>query len=157
MNSIEKQIQVPAPLTRVWRALTDPAEFEAWFGMRLSGPLVPGARVPCAIVGTTVDPEVAKAQQQHSGVPYEITVDSVVPRQLFSFRWHPAAVDHDVDYSAEPVTLVSFALQENATGVLVSLTESGFDQIPEPRRNVAYSANNQGWTIMLSLLERYLR
>jgi uncharacterized protein YndB with AHSA1/START domain len=37
-NSIEKQIELKAPLSRVWRALTDYREFGEWFRVKLDGP-----------------------------------------------------------------------------------------------------------------------
>jgi len=71
------------------------------------------------------------------------------PERLFSFRWHPFAIDRGVDYSAEPATLVAFALEEKADGVLLTVTESGFDRIPLDRRAKAFTANDQGWSMMV--------
>jgi hypothetical protein len=77
------------------------------------------------------------------------------PEHLFSFRWHPNAVEQGVDYSAEPTTLVVFSLEEVANGVMLTITESGFDQIPQPRRAKAFSANEQGWSMVVNLIEQY--
>ena len=54
-------------------------------------------------------------------------IDRIEPKNLFSFRWHPFAVDPNADYTDEPMTLVAFSLKEVPEGVLLTVTESGFD------------------------------
>ncbi len=108
------------------------------------------------IVPTTVDPEVAQAQKEFEGLPFEITIEQMEPERLFSFRWHPFAIERDVDYSSEPTTLVVFALEEVADGVMLTVTESGFDQIPLARRAKAFSANEGGWGMMVQVIKEYL-
>jgi len=155
-DRIEKKILLRAPMARVWRALSDSAEFGTWFGMKFDGPFTPGASVRGVIAPTTVDAEVGKAQKAHEGLPFDITIDQMEPERLFSFRWHPFAIDRGVDYSAEPATLVAFALEEKADGVLLTVTESGFDRIPLDRRAKAFTANDQGWSMMVKVIEKYL-
>jgi uncharacterized protein YndB with AHSA1/START domain len=155
-DRIEKKILLHAPLQRVWRALTDSTEFGIWFGVKFDGPFQPGASLRGVIVPTTMDPEVAKAQKPHEGTPFQITVEQIEPHRLFSFRWHPFAIESGVDYSAEPTTLVSFTLEEVAGGVMLTVTESGFDQIPLARRAKAFQANDQGWSMQVKLIEAYL-
>lgn len=41
-NSIEKRIELKAPVSRVWRALTDHREFGEWFRVQLDAPFEPG-------------------------------------------------------------------------------------------------------------------
>jgi uncharacterized protein YndB with AHSA1/START domain len=155
-DRIEKKILLRAPRQRIWRALTDAAEFGSWFGARFDGPFTPGAHLRGVIVPTGVDAEVAQAQQPYADKPFEITVEQVEPERLFSFRWHPYAVEPDVDYSAEPTTLIVFTLEEAPGGILLTVTESGFDSIPLERRAKALEANEQGWGMQLKLIEKYL-
>ena len=155
-DRIEKQILLRAPRKRVWHALSDSTEFGSWFGMKFDGPFAPGTSVRGVIVPTTVNAEVAKAQKQYEGMPFEITIEQMEPERLFSFRWHPFAVERGVDYSAEPTTLVVFALEEVANGVMLTVTESGFDRIPLARRAKAFTANEQGWDMVVKLIEEYL-
>ena len=155
-DRIEKSVLLRAPRSRVWRALTDSNEFGSWFGVAFDSPFLPGAPVRGTLVGTTVNAEVAAAQREHAGTPFEIVIDRIEPERLFSFRWHPYAVERDVDYSAEPMTLVTFSLEEVAEGVRLTVTESGFDRIPLERRAKAFAANEGGWAIMVSVLEEYL-
>ena len=155
-DRIEKKILLHAPRKRVWRALSDSTEFGTWFGVKFDGPFAPGASMRGAIVPTQVNAEVAKAQKPYEGLPFEITIEKMEPERLFSFRWHPFAIERGVDYSAEPTTLVVFALEEVPGGVLLTVTESGFDQIPLARRAKAFTANEQGWGMVVKLIEEYL-
>ena len=155
-DRIEKKILLRAPRKRIWRALSDSTESGTWFGMKFDGPFTPGARLRGTIVGTTVDADVAKAQKEYEGMPFEITVDRIEPERLFSIRWHPNAVERRVDYSHEPTTLIVFTLEEVANGVMLTVTESGFDQIPLARRAKAFKANEQGWGMVVKLIEKYL-
>ena len=155
-DRIEKKILLRAPLKRVWRALSDSSEFGTWFGMKFDGPFAPGAMMRGVISPTKVDPEVAAAQKPYEGMPFEITIEQMEPERTFSFRWHPNAVEPGVDYSAEPTTLVAFTLEETADGVLLTVTESGFDQIPLARRAKAFTANDGGWSMVIKLIEKFL-
>jgi uncharacterized protein YndB with AHSA1/START domain len=155
-DRIEKTVVLRAPRERVWRAISDAKQFGSWFGVEFEGPFVPGASTVGKIVPTTVDPEVAKSQEPYKGYRFEFQVDRVEPMRLFSFRWHPFAVDSGVDYSKEPSTLVAFQLEEVADGTKLTVTESGFDQIPIERRAKAFAANEGGWATQMKLIEKYL-
>jgi uncharacterized protein YndB with AHSA1/START domain len=144
-DRIEKSIVLRAPRSRVWRALTDAKEFGQWFGVVLAGPLTPGARV--------------KGKITHKGyedAPFELTVEKLEPERLFSYRWHPYAHDSNVDYSAEPTTLVVFELKDVENGTLLTVVESGFDRIPLARRAEAYRMNDQGWASQMKSIEGYV-
>jgi len=155
-DRIEKTILPRAPLKRVWRALSDSTEFGSWFGMRFNAPFAPGATMTAVIVPTTVNQEVAKMQKPYEGIAFEIKIEQMQPERLFSFRWHPGAVEPGFDYSSEPTTLVVFTLQKIPSGVQLTVGESGFDQIPLARRAKAFSANEGGWTLVIKLIEEYL-
>lgn len=155
-DRIEKKILLRAPLPRIWRALADSKEFGYWFGMRFDGPFTPGARMHAIIVPTGVNAEIAAAQKQYENMPFDITIEKMEPERLFSFRWHPHAVEGGADYSHEPATLVEFLLEPVADGVMLTVAESGFDAIPLARRAKAFSANEQGWTAVAKMFEEYI-
>ncbi len=155
-DRIEKKILLRAPAQRVWRALTDAQEFGRWFGAAFDGQFAPGARMMGRIVPTTADDEVAKGQKAYEGAPFEFTIERMEPERLFSFRWHPFAIDPKVDYSEEPTTLVVFELEATPKGTMLIVTESGFDRVPLARRAKAFAMNEQGWTAQMTLIEKYL-
>jgi len=155
-DQICKQALLKASLDRVWRAISNSNEFGIWFGVKFDDPFVAGQAMRGHIVPTQMDPEVAEMQKPHVGKPFNIVVEQLEPRNLFSFRWHPFAIEPDKDYSSEPTTLVAFALEETPGGVLLTISETGFDQIPLERRAKAFAANDGGWTHQLILVEKYV-
>lgn len=155
-DRIKKQILIRAPHGRVWRALSNSKEFGTWFGVDLEGPFVAGKKVSGVIVGTKADAEVAKMQQVYAGKRMDLEVVKVEPERLLALRWHPHAIEEGVDYSAEQTTLIEFTLQDVEGGVMVTVTESGFDQIPIARRAKAFEANSGGWEIMVKVLDKYV-
>jgi uncharacterized protein YndB with AHSA1/START domain len=144
-DRIEKQIELKAPVARVWRALTDHHEFGRWFRVKLERPFVPGQ---------TSRGNITYPGYEH--VVWEAVVVSMEPERLFSFTWHPYAIDPKVDYSKEASTLVEFRLEKTAGGTLLTLTESGFDKIPAGRRPEAFRMNEGGWSEQMKNIERHV-
>jgi len=155
-DRIEKNVLLKAPRPRVWRALTDAQEFGQWFGVKFDGQFVPGAPIHGVIVPTTVDADVARAQEPYRGMAFDVTVEAMEPERRFAFRWHPGAIDPKLDYSKEPTTLVEFLLEEVADGVMLTVVESGFDRIPLSRRATAFTMNEGGWAMMVGIIRKYL-
>ena len=155
-DRIEKQVILRAPQERVWRAISDAGEFGSWFGMEFEGAFAPGREIRGRIVPTKADPDVAKMQEGHAGLPVTLRIERIVPMHTFSYRWHPFAIDPAVDYSAEPMTLIEFVLEDRGAETMLTITESGFDQIPLSRRARAFEANEGGWTGVLRLIAKHL-
>lgn len=144
-DRIEKTVELKAPVARVWRALTDHREFGQWFRVRLEGPFVPG--------------EVARGNITHPGyehLRWEAVVQRMEPERLFSFTWHPYAIDPNQDYSGEPPTLVEFTLEKIVTGKRLRIVESGFDQLPAKRRDEAFRMNDRGWSMQTENIAQYV-
>ena len=144
-DRIEKRIELKAPISRVWRALTDYREFGEWFRVKLGGPFVPGqisrGHITCP---------------GYEHVKWEATVIKIEPERYFSFTWHPYAIDPKIDYSQEPTTLVEFWLDKIPVGTSLLITESGFSGIPSGRRMEAFRMNDSGWTEQLKNIERHV-
>ena len=146
-DRIEKSIVLRAPRARVWRALTDAAEFGTWFGVALDG------RVAFA-PGVRVRGQVASPGYEH--LTWDVTIERMEPERLFAWRWHPHAIEPDRDYADEPTTLVVFELEEVAEGTRLSVVESGFERIPLARRAAAYRGNEAGWEAQLEAIARHV-
>jgi len=144
-DRIEKQIELKAPVARVWRALTDYREFGQWFRVNLEGPF---------IAGKTTRGRITYPGYEH--LVMEVLVEKIEPERLFSFHWHPYAVDPKVDYSNEQPTLVEFRLEKAPVGTLLRVTESGFDKIPAGRRDEAFRMNDGGWSQQLKHIEAHV-
>ncbi len=148
-DRIEKRIELKAPISRVWRALTDYREFGEWFKVKLDGPFVPG--------------QISRGHITHPGyehVKWEARVQKMEPEHLFSFTWPQVKsierADIPQDYSNEPTTLVEFKLEKTATGTLLTLTESGFDKLPADRQLENFRRNEGGWTEQMKNIEKYV-
>ena len=146
-DRIEKRIELRAPRARVWRAIADSTEFGTWFGIMLEGAFAAGA----AIRGRLTIPG-------YDHLTLELQVEQIEPERYFAYRWHPYAIDPNVDYSTEPTTLVEFHLAEIAGGgaTAVTIVESGFDRIPLARRAEAFRMNDAGWDGQSKKLARYV-
>jgi uncharacterized protein YndB with AHSA1/START domain len=145
-HRIEKRIELKAPIARVWRALTDHQEFGQWFGVKLTSAFVPG--------------QISSGHITYPGYEHlimEVLVQKMEPERLFSYTWHPYAVDPKMDYSQETPTLVEFRLEKTADGgTLLLVTESGFENIPAHRRPDAFRMNDSGWAEQMKNIERHV-
>ena len=144
-DRIEKKVTLHAPRSRVWRALTDAREFGQWFGVKLEGAFAPGAHLRGKITTKGYD-----------HLTMELWAEKIEPEHLFSYRWHPFAIDPSVDYSKEPTTLVEFTLAEAGGGTLLTVVETGFDAVPLARRPKAFEMNTHGWEMQMTQIARYL-
>lgn len=144
-HRIEKQIELKAPVSRVWRALTNHKEFGQWFGVKLAGPFK---------VGKLLEGRITYPGFEH--VLLEVLVEKIEPESYFAYGWHPFAIDPKVDYSKEPRTLVEFTLQATKAGTLLTVSESGFDKIPADRRAEAFRMDSSGWAEQLRNIKRHV-
>jgi len=144
-NQVKKHIEIAAPLSRVWRALTDSRQFGEWFLVKMDGPFV---------AGQPVGGQITHPGYEH--VRMEIVVKAIEPETLFSYTWHPYSIDPEVDYSKEESTLVEFRLEATAFGTLLTVTETGFDKIPAARRAEAIRMNDGGWAQQVKNIQAYV-
>ena len=143
-NSIERSIEINASVDKVWAALTDSKVFGQWFGANFQSAFVPG--------------QTTKARNTSKGFEMDMNfyIKEIRPKSYFSYAWHPFPIDQTFDYSKEAPTLVEFQLSTTATGTLVVVKESGFDQITLHRRAEAFKMHTGGWEAQLKNIERFL-
>ena len=145
-DRIEKHITLRAPRSRVWRALTTPEEFGAWFGVRVKDAFTPGARVRGAVT-----------HPGYEHLQFDILIDRVEPERLLSWRWHPHPIDTGRDYTGEDTTVVTFTLADApGGGTILTVVETGFDRVPAERRFDAYRGNEDGWTQQMRNIEQHV-
>ncbi|MDB5775770.1 MAG: vanillate O-demethylase oxidoreductase VanB [Herbaspirillum sp.] len=144
-DRIEKSIHLNAPIDRVWRALTDHTEFGAWFRVKLDGPFSPGQ----ASTGRMTYPG-------YEHIEWRATVQKMEAPRLFSFTWHPYAIDPTLDYSQETPTLVEFLLEAVADGTHLRIVESGFDALPAHRTADALRMNSGGWDQQMENIKKHV-
>jgi uncharacterized protein YndB with AHSA1/START domain len=142
---IERSVELKAPLSKVWSALTDYRQFGQWFHVKIDKPFE---------VGKTSSGDITYPGYSH--VKWNAFIKKLEPKHLFAFTWHPYAVQTNKDYSKESPTLVEFELEESPEGTVLTVTESGFSQLPLERRLIAFSQNDEGWAKQVKNIEQYL-
>jgi uncharacterized protein YndB with AHSA1/START domain len=144
-DRIEKKVQLNAPQSRVWRAISNASEFGEWFKVKLDGAFAEGK----SIRGKILHPK-------YEHMKIDFMVEQIEPERYFSYRWHPYPIDPNVDYSLEPTTLVEFMLEEVDGGTSLTIVESGFDRIPLARRAEAFRMDDEGWTGQIKAIQQYV-
>lgn len=165
-DRIEKRVALRAPVSRVWRAISDAREFGRWFGFTLEGPFVPGQPIRGTFEGTLDEAGLLEYQKSLGLSPSRVklpeknavfcTVDRIEPERYFSFRWIPYGIDSETDPENEPTTLVEFRLEPASGGTLLTIVESGFDLVPAHRRARAFRMNEGGWTAQSENLRKHV-
>jgi uncharacterized protein YndB with AHSA1/START domain len=145
-DRIERKVLIKAPRARVWRALSDAGEFGDWFGVNFKGKTF--------VAGKHVQGKITYPGYEH--LTMDVLIERVVPEQLLSWRWHPAAIDPKVDYSQEPTTLVEFELKEVGGDTMLTVVESGLDRIPLARRADVFRMNSSGWDEQMENIKKHV-
>jgi uncharacterized protein YndB with AHSA1/START domain len=144
LSKTERSVLIRAPRARVWKAITDPAEFSAWFQVKAEGQFAPGARV-----------KMTSTHPSCMNLVFYIEIADVQPERAFSWRWHPGS-EQPPEGADEPRTLVLFWLEDEEGGTRVTVTETGFEHIPLERRAKVFDENSQGWREQMDSLAHYL-
>jgi uncharacterized protein YndB with AHSA1/START domain len=140
-DRVEKTIELRAPRSRVWRAISNGKDFGAWFGLgtplTLVGDFVPGAQISGQ---WTVD---GRAVNEHF-----CTIEKVEPERLLAFSWVPYELSPGDDHTKHPVTHVEFRLEDTADGTRLTVVESGFAKLPADKQ-YKRDENGEGWAIQV--------
>ena len=143
-QTIERSIEIAAPVARVWRALTDHREFGTWFRARIDAPFAPG--------------EVSRGQITYPGyehMAWEAHVERMDPERYFAFRW-PHTEEGTPSSGDTPMTLVEFHLEPTSAGTRLTVVESGFEVLPDPMRSKAIRENSRGWEEQMQNIQRHV-
>ena len=165
-DRIEKEVVLRAPVSRVWRAITDHEEFGRWFGVKLDHPFAAGQTVNGTFEGHVDEQRIMEHQRSVGVRPSKVklpdgpmvfcTVERIEPERYFSFRWIPYGIDAECDPADEPTTLVEFRLEPVPEGTRLVIVESGFDRVPAHRRERAFRMNEGGWSGQAENIKHYV-
>ena len=145
-DRIERKVLINVPRARVWRAVSDAGEFGDWFGVNFKGKTF--------VVGKHIQGKITYPGYEHLNM--DVLIERIVPEQLLSWRWHPAAIDPKIDYYQEPTTLVVFELQEVGGSTMLTVVESGLDKIPLARRADVFRMNSSGWDQQMENIKKHV-
>ena len=145
LSRIDRAVEIKAPIERVWRALTDAAEISRWFEVTIEGEFAQGR-----------DVWMKSKHPDYAGMRFRVRVTEMTPPTRLVWRWHPGAVDPNVDYSREPETTVTFSLEPAAGGTRLTVAETGFDEISLDRRARVFADNTQGWQDVIAAIQKHV-
>jgi len=132
--TIERDIEIEAPVDVVWRTVTEPEQIRTWFSDAVELEARPGAIGKLTFRADTDDPLVV-----------DITVVAADRPHRFSFRWCYPPGDHA---TADNSTLVTFTLTADGdTRTLLRVAETGLDQLdwPDDDKQTYVDQHRHGW------------
>lgn len=135
-NTIVRTLDLPHPHEKVWAAVSTPEGLASWFGQSVEGDLAPGSEL---------------TMRWDHGHETKLAVKVVEPMSVFAYCWPVYGVPADDPRR----TYVEFKLTPNDNGVTLTLTESGFAQLPDEWLK-SYEGNTEGWGAELGELVSYL-
>ncbi|RYG67153.1 hypothetical protein EON80_14125, partial [bacterium] len=109
-DTIQREITIKAPKSRVYAAIADPKQIVNWFPDIVEGSLEVGERPIFEFTGHGRN---------------QIYVEAAQPHDYFAYRWVPGANHVLGDVLTMPNTLVEFRLAETDGVTTVTLQESG--------------------------------
>lgn len=155
-NRIEREVVLNSPIARVWQAIANAKEFGQWFGVTLDGDFEVGKQITGSLSHEIDEAKIIEYQEALGLTPSKVripdngfvfcTPERMDPETYFSFRWIPYGIDAEADLNTEPTTLVEFRLEEVPEGTLLTISESGFENVPAHRRERAFRMNEGGWS-----------
>ncbi len=136
-DRIERTVELAHPAEKVWAAITTAQGLGTWFGDAADIDLRPGGEAHLKWDG---------------GDSATLTVKVVEPHTRFAYTWGIQGLPE-----GDPRrTFVDFRLTAGAGGTTLTVTESGFAQVPPEVFEQAYGGNVDGWQKELGELAEYL-
>ncbi|MEV5748377.1 SRPBCC domain-containing protein [Actinoallomurus sp. NPDC052308] len=136
-DRIERTVEVAAPPSRVWTALTTAEGLAAWFGDQATIDLRPGG---------------AGRVTWSEGHAVDMRVERVEEPTVFGFTWQNLGLPEDDPRR----TYVEFTLEPAGAGTRLTVVETGFAQLPDDVHGKEYDAHTQGWASELGELADHL-
>ena len=138
-NTITRTLDLAHPQAKVWAALTTIEGITGWFGSQAEGRLAPGH-------------DVRMRWEQYDNAEGTLEIKVVDPMAVFAYTWSINGAPQ-----GDPRrTYVEFALEPTAAGTRLTVTESGFAQLPDEWLTPSYQGNVEGWRVELGELVAYL-
>jgi uncharacterized protein YndB with AHSA1/START domain len=134
--TVERSIWIAAPRERVWQAVTEPAHLEQWYAVGCPW------EIPALEAGATV-----KFHNTSTEI-LSASIEVVDPPCQLTLRWAP-----------EPdgtLIVTSFLLANENGGTRMTVTESGYDSMPEGERHKRADETGAGYAMSIENLKAYV-
>ena len=137
-NAITRTLDLAHSQEKVWGALTTLEGLTSWFGNQADGEVAPGHDV--------------HMRWEQDNMESTLAIKVIDPMSVFAYAWGiNGAPEGDPRQ-----TYVEFALEPTASGTRLTVTESGFAQLPDEWLESSYQGNVAGWRAELDELVAYL-
>jgi uncharacterized protein YndB with AHSA1/START domain len=137
-NTITRTLDLAHPQEKVWAAVATLDGITGWFGSHADGEMTPGHDV--------------HMRWEQNDMKSVLAIKVVDPMSVFAYSWGiNGAPEGDPRQ-----TYVEFALEPTASGTRLTVTESGFAQLPDEWLEASYQGNTEGWRAELGELVAYL-
>jgi uncharacterized protein YndB with AHSA1/START domain len=136
--AVERSVLIEAPRQRVWQAITDPAELEQWYA--------PGCPwdIPALQAGATV-----KFHNTDTDIQLA-TIEQLEPLHRLTLRW-------ELDPAHPGITLLnSFLLEEENGGTRVTVSQAGYESLPDGMREEQLRQDAEAYTAIAESLKNYV-
>jgi uncharacterized protein YndB with AHSA1/START domain len=138
--AVERSIWIAAPRERAWRAVTEPEQLDQWYATYYRW------EIPALQVGTTI-----KFYNKDDDTDIQLaTIEVVDPPRQFTLRWQP-----NQQYPATTL-ITTFLLEEENGGTRVTISESGYESLPDDERQQWLDATGAGYTMSMENLKAHL-
>ena len=141
-DAIKRVISINANKETIYDAIANPEKVTKWFPNTMEGDYSVGKQ-PVFGFG------------DHG--KNQIYIVDAKPHKYFAYRWLPGANNFLGDVLSIKNTLVEFFIEEESPdSCKVTLTESGFSDLPTEIMEAAFQQNSGGWDFMLDRLVKCL-
>ena len=138
MEKIEKKVTINAPVSKVWKALTEKDELKEWMMMPTDFEAVAGKEFTFK----------AKGNENWDGYIYCKVMEVEMNKKL-SFTWNAKIVGAE--------TLVTILVVEKGGKTELTLIHTGWEKLAAENRTEMIKSHNQGWDErILQKLPEYL-
>ncbi len=135
---IKREITINAAKEQVYDAIANPDKVIKWFPETVEGTYKVGEQ-----------PVFGFGDHGRN----QVLITAAQPHEYFAYRWVPGANNFLGDVLSVPNTLVEFRIEDSANGSCkVTLTESGFSELPAELMEASFKQNSGGWEFMLGRL-----
>jgi uncharacterized protein YndB with AHSA1/START domain len=135
--TVERSTWINAPRERVWEAVTTSEQLRAWWGGEDYWEITELKVGGSVKFGDPADLMIA-------------TIEVVDPPRQFTLLWPPQPQYHSIRMST------TYLLEEENGGTRVTVSETGFEALPDDIRQQRFDSTSKGYATVLEGLKVYL-
>jgi len=134
-QSIVKEVTINAPVSKVWKALSEKEQINKWFMVTEDFDTTPGAKF-----------HIGKKKDGSNHI--KCTLTEFIPEKKISYTW---------DVFEPPVeTLVTYEIEPDGDKTKLTLTHSRFELVAADEREQSVKDHTGGWSHFMNKIKEYI-